>query len=160
MSKTQIETFRPPSADDPALPEVVRRLVEVYHPLRIYLFGSAARGDASPDSDYDIMVVVPDDAPRGQQDCEIGYRALWGVGLAKDILVWTRASRWHPACDADYERGPGARRSWGNEGGNRATDAGHPPSPAPDLGYAHVLGMAKKDPALSIPVKADTPPAR
>jgi hypothetical protein len=62
-----------------------------------------------------------------------------------------------PSCDADYERGPGARRSWGNEGGNRATDAGHPPSPAPDLGYAHVLGMAKKDPALSIPVKADTP---
>jgi predicted nucleotidyltransferase len=90
MSETQIETFKPPSADDPVLPEVVRRLVEVYHPLRIYLFGSAARGDAGPDSDYDIMVVVPDDAPRGQQDCEIGYRALWGVGLAKDILVWTK----------------------------------------------------------------------
>ena len=58
--------------------------------MRIYLFGSAARGDAGPDSDYDIMVVVPDDAPQGQQDCEIGYRALWGVGLAKDILVWTK----------------------------------------------------------------------
>jgi hypothetical protein len=36
------------------------------------------------------MVVVPDDAPREQQDCEIGYRALWGVGLAKNILVWTK----------------------------------------------------------------------
>ena len=90
MSKTQSETFEPPSADDPVLPEVVRRLVEVYHPLRIYLFGSAARGDAGPDSDYDIMVVVPDDAPNGQQDGELGYRALWGVGLAKDILVWTK----------------------------------------------------------------------
>ena len=56
MSKTQIETFKPPSADDPVLPEVVRRLAEVYHPLRIYLFGSAARGDAGPDSDYDLMV--------------------------------------------------------------------------------------------------------
>ena len=90
MSKTQIEVFKPPSADDPVLPEVVRRLVEVYHPLRIYLFGSVARGDAGPDSDYDLMVVVPDDVPREQQDCEIGYRALWGVGLAKDILVWTK----------------------------------------------------------------------
>ena len=89
-SKTQIEAFQPPSADDPVLLEVVRRLVEAYHPLRIYLFGSAARGDAGPDSDYDIMVVVPDDAPRGQQDCEIGYRALWDLGLAKDILVWTK----------------------------------------------------------------------
>jgi predicted nucleotidyltransferase len=90
LSRAQIETFKPPSADDPVLNEVVRRLVEVYHPLRIYLFGSAARGDAGPDSDYDIMVLVPDDAPREQQDCEIGYRALWGVGLAKDILVWTK----------------------------------------------------------------------
>jgi len=90
LSRAQIETFKPPSADDPVLSEVVRRLVEVYHPLRIYLFGSAARGDAGPDSDYDIMVLVPDDAPREQQDCEIGYRALWGVGLAKDILVWTK----------------------------------------------------------------------
>jgi len=55
MSKTQIETFKPPSADDPALREVVRRLFEGYHPLRIYLFGSAARGDAGPDSDYNIQ---------------------------------------------------------------------------------------------------------
>ena len=67
MSKTQIETLKPPSADDPVLPDVVRRLVEVYHPLRIYLFGSAARGDAGPDSDYDIMVVVPDDTPADLQ---------------------------------------------------------------------------------------------
>jgi predicted nucleotidyltransferase len=83
------QLFKPPSADDPVLEEVVRRLVEVYHPLRIYLFGSAARGDAGPDSDYDILVVVPDDAPRAQQNSATGYRALWDVGIAKDILVWT-----------------------------------------------------------------------
>ncbi|MBM3746080.1 MAG: nucleotidyltransferase domain-containing protein [Acidobacteria bacterium] len=91
MQRPRIETFKPPSADDPVLAEVVRRLVEVYHPLRIYLFGSAARGDAGPDSDYDLMVIVPDDAARERQDSDIGYRALWGVGLAKDILVWTKA---------------------------------------------------------------------
>jgi predicted nucleotidyltransferase len=60
MSETQIENFKPPSADDPVLSEIVRRLSEVYHPLRIYLFGSAARGDAGPDSDYDLMVILPD----------------------------------------------------------------------------------------------------
>ncbi len=49
MSKTQIETFKPPSADDPVLSEVVRRLAEVYHPLRIYLFGSTARGGCWPE---------------------------------------------------------------------------------------------------------------
>jgi len=48
MSKTRNETFKAPSADDPVLSEIVRRLSEVYHPLRIYLFGSAARGDACP----------------------------------------------------------------------------------------------------------------
>lgn len=37
-------------------------------PDRIYLFGSAARGDAAPDSDYDFMVVLPDDTPREIRD--------------------------------------------------------------------------------------------
>lgn len=90
MHGAGIETFKPPSADDPVLTEVVRRLVEVYHPLRIYLFGSAARGDAGPDSDYDLMVVVPDEAPAELQDCDLAYRVLHGLRIAKDILVWRR----------------------------------------------------------------------
>ena len=49
--------------NDPVLAEIVRRLLKAYEPQRIYLFGSKARGDAGPDSDYDLMVVVPDDAP-------------------------------------------------------------------------------------------------
>jgi predicted nucleotidyltransferase len=40
--------------------EMTRRLVEFYRPVRIYLFGSEARGDAGPDSDLDFLVVVPD----------------------------------------------------------------------------------------------------
>jgi hypothetical protein len=49
-------------AGDPLLTEVVRRLVDTYDPERIYLFGSVARGDTGPDSDYDLMVIVPDSA--------------------------------------------------------------------------------------------------
>lgn len=45
---------------DPALAKIVRRLVQAYQPERIYLFGSMARGDAGPDSDYDLLVVVAD----------------------------------------------------------------------------------------------------
>ena len=85
MSKTQIETFKPPSADDPVLGEVVRRLSEVYHPVRIYLFGSAARGDAGPDSDYDLMVILPDEAPQHLRRGNAGYRALRGTA---DVQVW------------------------------------------------------------------------
>lgn len=51
---------------------------------------SAAWGDAGPDSDYDLMVLVPDEAPPELQDCDLAYRALRGLGIAKDILVCTR----------------------------------------------------------------------
>jgi predicted nucleotidyltransferase len=37
-----------PSASDPALAEIVRRLVDAYRPERIYLFGSVARGTRVP----------------------------------------------------------------------------------------------------------------
>ena len=81
---------RLPSASDPILAEAVQRLVDVYHPLRIYLFGSAARGDAGPDSDYDLMVVVPDETPVARRDSARAYRAIWRLGISSDILVWTR----------------------------------------------------------------------
>ena len=79
-----------PLSRDPVLGEIVRRLVEAYHPDRIYLFGSKARGEAGPDSDYDLMVVVPDDAPAEQRRSRLAYLALWGTGAAAEILVWTR----------------------------------------------------------------------
>lgn len=47
---------------EPKLAEIVRRLVAAYQPERIYLFGSVARGDNGPDSDYDLLVIVPDEA--------------------------------------------------------------------------------------------------
>ena len=78
-----------PNASDDALSELVRRLVDAYRPERVYLFGSVARGDAGPDSDYDIMLVVPDDAPPELRRSRAAYIALWGTGIASDVLVWT-----------------------------------------------------------------------
>ena len=65
--------------------EITRRLVEYYHPVRIYLFGSEARGDAGPDSDLDFCVILPDDAPPSLYRPGV-HRALWGVGTAADIV--------------------------------------------------------------------------
>ena len=76
---------------DATLAEIVRRLVAAYQPERIYLFGSTARGDANEHSDYDLMVVVPDDAPRERRDSDLAYNVLRGTGVAADILVWTRS---------------------------------------------------------------------
>lgn len=76
---------------DPKLREVVRRLVAAYQPLRIYLFGSVARGDAEPDSDYDLLVVAPDDATPERKRSRLAYEALRGTGVAADVLVCTRS---------------------------------------------------------------------
>jgi predicted nucleotidyltransferase len=73
---------------DPKLAEIVQRLVTAYQPERIYLFGSVARGDAGPDSDYDLLVVVADDAPPERRDDDLAYRALRGTGIAADVVVW------------------------------------------------------------------------
>jgi predicted nucleotidyltransferase len=72
------------------LQEVVRRLVATYHPERIYLFGSHARGEADGDSDYDLLVVVPDDMPIEARQSARAYEALGGLGVGVDVLVWTR----------------------------------------------------------------------
>jgi uncharacterized protein len=77
-----------PSAADPVLRAIVDRLVETYHPLRVYLFGSAARGDGGVDSDYDLMVLVADDTPANLRDSGRAYRAVWRLGAAVDVLVW------------------------------------------------------------------------
>lgn len=75
---------------DPTLAEIVRRLVEAYRPERIYLFGSKARGDEGPDSDYDLLMVVPDDAEPERKSGKLAYRVLWGTGAAADVIVWER----------------------------------------------------------------------
>ncbi len=66
-------------------------LVETFHPDRIYLFGSYARGDTTPDSDYDLMMIVLDSKLAPYKRSQEAHRALFRFKSAKDILVWTRA---------------------------------------------------------------------
>jgi len=77
-------------SNDPRLAEAVRRLVAAYDPLRVYLFGSVARGDAGADSDYDLLLVVPDEAPDSRRRGRLAYEVLWETGIAADVVVWTR----------------------------------------------------------------------
>jgi len=86
---------------DPRLAEIVRRLVAAYQPQRLYLFGSVARGEAGPDSDYDIVIVVRDEAPPELRDSRRAYVALRGTGIAADVIVWTESAfdrRTHVVC--------------------------------------------------------------
>jgi uncharacterized protein len=73
---------------DEQLDEVVRRIVDAAHPIRIILFGSTARGDAGPVSDIHVMVVVPDGTNRLHTAQDI-YSNLHGIRVAVDVVVAT-----------------------------------------------------------------------
>lgn len=73
-------------ASDKILNEIKQRIVETANPLKIILFGSAARGEVGPNSDLDILVVIPSGIHRRLTARSI-YRNLIGVGFAVDIVV-------------------------------------------------------------------------
>jgi predicted nucleotidyltransferase len=75
---------------DATLASILRRLVEAYEPEAVYLFGSRARGTADPESDIDLLVVVPADASPERQRPQLAVRALRGVGVPVDAVVMTR----------------------------------------------------------------------
>ena len=62
--------------DATELGRIVTTLVATFHPERIYLFGSQARGDVDPDSDIDLLVVTPPDVQ------EPSYRLAQRAGAA------------------------------------------------------------------------------
>ena len=66
--------------------EITRRLVEFYQPVRLYLFGSAARGDSGPDSDLDFCVVLPDDAPESLYRDRSIHGHFRGLQAAVDVV--------------------------------------------------------------------------
>jgi len=65
----------------------ISRLVAELRPERIYLFGSQARGDARPDSDVDLLVVVPRTDEPAHRLAQAAYRAMGLRTLAMDVLV-------------------------------------------------------------------------
>ena len=67
---------------------MVRRIVDRFQPERIILFGSHARGTAGPDSDVDLLIVMPVKGSKRQKQLDI-RKALRGIAVPKDIIVTT-----------------------------------------------------------------------
>ncbi len=74
--------------NDQALDRLVRSIVQAVNPLRIILFGSAARGEGGPESDLDLLIVMPDGTHR-RLTAQYLYRNLRGIGMPFDLLVAT-----------------------------------------------------------------------
>jgi predicted nucleotidyltransferase len=70
------------------LSEAIQRIAQRFDPLRIILFGSWARGEARPDSDMDLLVVLPRVENKRRAAVEI-LRALNGLPVSKDVVVTT-----------------------------------------------------------------------
>ena len=68
--------------------EIVRRIVDRFKPERIVLFGSHAKGKAGPDSDVDILVIMPFSGSKREKQIEIGV-ALHDIRIPMDIIVAT-----------------------------------------------------------------------
>jgi predicted nucleotidyltransferase len=70
------------------LDQLVNRIVQAVNPLRIILFGSAVRGETGPNSDVDVLVVMPEGTPR-RKTAQYLYTQLFGIPFAVDIIVAT-----------------------------------------------------------------------
>ena len=68
------------------LKQIATILVGRFHPERVILFGSQARGSADERSDVDILVVCPINGRRRSLMVEMD-RALRGLGIARDVIV-------------------------------------------------------------------------
>ena len=78
---------------DALVERMVRAIVEAIDPEQIILFGSRARGTQRADSDIDLLVVQsePFGAARSRHHETVRlYKAVSGLGVAKDILLYSR----------------------------------------------------------------------
>lgn len=73
-----------------ALDFLLGRIVAAAHPQAVWLFGSRARGDAGPDSDFDLMAIFPDGDGLAAHRSAMAD-AVTGAGVGVDITACTVA---------------------------------------------------------------------
>jgi predicted nucleotidyltransferase len=72
---------------DPAiLKNIVARVVDLAHPDKIILLGSAARGQMGPNSDVDLLLIKSGRFSRSRLMEKI-YMGLGGLGEPVDIII-------------------------------------------------------------------------
>jgi predicted nucleotidyltransferase len=70
---------------------LLERIIARLGPEEIWLFGSRAEGRARPDSDYDLLIVLPDASPAESLDIISAWTLVRGLDIPADIVPCTRA---------------------------------------------------------------------
>jgi len=70
---------------------VLERLIAALRPMRVYVFGSYARTEMTPDSDIYLLMVVPDTESPSYRLTQAAYRAAVPYTCSLDIVVMSRA---------------------------------------------------------------------
>jgi predicted nucleotidyltransferase len=70
---------------------LLARVVDELQPEQVWLFGSRARGEARTDSDWDLMAILPDEAPVDDLDTTSVWRRLRDLRLRRvEVFTMTR----------------------------------------------------------------------
>ncbi|MDK9697583.1 MAG: nucleotidyltransferase domain-containing protein [Siculibacillus sp.] len=70
----------------PELDTLLKRIEFVYHPVDVLLYGSRARGESNANSDWDLMVVLPDESSEDLLDPMLGWEVQVNSGVHADVL--------------------------------------------------------------------------
>ena len=70
------------------LSETVRRIAERMNPRQVVLFGSRARGEAGPESDFDLLVIADSPEPRYRRSAPL-YSLLADLPVEIEVVVYT-----------------------------------------------------------------------
>jgi predicted nucleotidyltransferase len=87
-----METREMATARLEAVEDAVRVIVRVLRPEQVYLVGSMARGEDRAGSDIDLVVVLPDDAPRQHLLLHGVYEALLDLDVPVDVVPFRRGT--------------------------------------------------------------------
>ena len=71
------------------LDKMVKRIVKRFAPEKVILFGSHARGQAGPDSDVDLLIVMQLKGKKSAQELEIRKALRAFHHIPKDVIVTT-----------------------------------------------------------------------
>ena len=72
-------------AEDVPAP-LLSRIIEAMRPEQIWLFGRRARGAARPTSDWDLLVVLPDDATDDELDLMHAWQTVRDLRIPADVI--------------------------------------------------------------------------